>query len=273
MMIQRKSLSFIHLLSTVWFMLCTIYVFILALRQAGFNWFIIFSLSGQWAFILILLVCVYLFAIFRGTGEGSVMQKEHPLTSSSYYMAFYVCAPFLGAIAGILGMMEDNRIEVLLGSITLGTIGATFLAWIAVDSIAGSIEILMPEAKRSRAQRFAQIKLLKQQEKTSREQLLARVMERENLKSRLWADALTPHAQRLAELLMCSDKTFLSAEQEAVKLGIDAWRMGGLGCMRHLHKMTFEIFGQNYSEKAFADYISSWWDGIGMWRNSSPVSK
>ena len=269
---QRKILSLIHLLSTVWFMLCTVYVFILALRQAGFNWFIIFSLSGHWTLLIVLLVCVYLFTIFRGTGESSVMQKEHPLTSSSYFMIFYVCAPFLGAVAGILGMMQGKNVEFLLGGIALGTIGATFLAWIVVDSITASIEILMPQAKKSRAERFAQVKYLKQQEQIKRDQLLARVVEKENSNDRLWREALTPHAEKLAQLLTCDDEAFKSAEQEAVKLGIDAWQRGGLGCMKYLHNMTVELFRQKGNE-SFSDYLSSWWDGIGMWRNTSAILK
>ena len=268
----RKTLSSVHLTSTIWFMLCTGYVFILVLKQAGFNWLVIFSLSGHLALLVMLLVSLYLFSIFRGTGDSSTMQNEHPLTSTMYYMAFYVSAPLLGAIAGLLGMIGETRIEVLSGGIALGTIGATFLTWIVVDCIAGSAELLTPQARKHRAQRLTDIKLRKQQKQTKREQLLADVLEEEKKSNRLWQQALSPQAERLATLLDAGEDDFTEAEKEAIRLGLEAWRMGGLNCMRELHSMAVKVFKQQYNERSFVDYISLWWDGVGMWRSPSVVS-
>jgi len=268
----KKTLRSIHLASTIWFMVCVVYLLVLTLHQAGFNWWIIFSLSGHLALLVVLLVSLYLFSIFRGAENDLTLQNEHPLTSSMYYMAFYVSTPFLGAIAGLLGTLGETRIEALSVGIALGTIGATFLTWIVVDCIAGSVEMLTPAARNYRLQRLADTKERKQQEQTNRKQLLARIAEQENENNRLWQEALIPQANRLANLLACDDASFSSAEQEAIELGVQAWRMGGLNCMKQLRDMAMNVFRQQHNQREFVDYVSTWWDGIGKWRNPSVVS-
>lgn len=261
----------VHLAGTCWFMLCTGIVFIMAMWQAGFNWLIIFSLSGYLALAITLLVSLYLFSIFRGASEGLTMQTEHPLTSTMYYMAFYVSTPFLGAIAGVLGMLGEKTIGPLMGGIATGTIGATFLTWIVVDTIAGSVELLTPQARRHRTQRMARARLIKQFEQTQRELLLARLKKQKSEKNLLWEQSLALEAGELAGLLTCDDASFSSARQQAIGLGVLAWQTGGLNCMKKLRDMAAEIFRREYNTRQFADYISVWWDGIGNWRNPSPA--
>jgi hypothetical protein len=224
------------------------------------------------ALLVILLVSLYLFTIFRGAGKGPDMQKEHPLTSTTYYMAFYVTTPFLGAIAGMLGMMDETRITSLLESAALGTIVATFLTWIVVDSITGSAELLMPQPRKHRAQRLTEAKLQKQQEKANREQLLTYILEEERENESKWERALAPQASRLASLLAAEDADRTAAEQEAITIAAQAWRMGGLNCMRQLRNMTIDAFRRQSNERQFVDYISAWWDGVGNWRNPSPAA-
>jgi hypothetical protein len=251
-------------------MLCTGYVFILALWQAGFNWLVIFSLSGYWALIITLLVSLYLFGVFRGASPGLSMQKEHPLTSTAYYMTFYVSVPFLGAIAGVLGIIGETGVDILSG-VSLGTIGATFLTWMVVDPVAGLLELLAPEPKKYRAERFARARIQKQLEQANRERMLVRIAEQERENERLWKDMFAPQAERLARLLASEGNDFAKAEQDAIDIGVEAWRTGGLICMKYLRDTTAEIFRQRYNERQFVDYISAWWDGIGRWRNPSPV--
>ena len=86
---------------------------------------------------------------------------------------------------------------------------------------------------------------------------------------RLWREMLRPQAERLARLLMSDWIDFEKAEREAVGIGAGAWRIGGIGCMRTLRDMVMEICRQKNPEKKVADYISSWWDGIGSWRSPS----
>lgn len=267
----RKTISIIHMASTVWFILCTSYVFILALWQAGFNWLVIFSLSGYWVLIIVLLISLYLFAIFRGASPRPSMEKEHPLTSTAYYITFYVSTPFLGAIAGLLSLVGDVEIGSPLSRITLGTIIATFLTWIAVDPITGLLELLAPGPKRHRVERLARAQIQKQLEQENRHKMLDRLFEQERENERLWKEAFAPQAERLARLLASDGYNFSKAEQEAINIGVEAWTKGGLMCMRYLRNMATEIFKQQYGERQFVDYISAWWDGIGRWRNLSLV--
>ncbi len=265
----RKTISILHMVSTAWFMLCMGYVFVLALWQAGFNWLVIFSLSGYWALIITLLVSLYLFGVFRGASPGLSMQKEHPLTSTAHYMTFYVSAPFLGAIAGVLSMIGETEVNSPLDGLALGTIGATFLTWIVVDPVAGLLELLVPEPRKHRAERFARARVQKQLEQAHREQMLFRVFEQERENERLWKDMFSPQAERLARLLASEGDDFTKAEREAIAIGVEAWRTGGSICMKYLRDTAVEIFRQQYNERQFVDYISAWWDGIGRWRNPS----
>ena len=263
---SRRTLRLVHLISTIWFMLCTGHASILAMRQAGFNWLVISSLSGYWALLVTLAVSFYLFSIFRGAGKGLSMQKEHPLTSTAYYMTFYVSAPFLGALAGVLAIMGETRVGPLLASISLGTIGTTFLTWVVVDPAAGSLELLTPQARKHRAERLARAHLRKQQEQTNREQLLAQILEEERENERLWRHSLASQADRLATLIAANGADLIGAEQEAIRIGVEAWRMGGLICMRQLHDMAIDAFKRQYTQRQLVDYFSAWWDGIGNWR-------
>src|SRR5680860_247395 len=89
-LLPKKGLKNLHLAGTLWFILCVIFILIKGLRQAGFDWWVIFSLSGHSVVILFVLVSVYLFALFRGGKTVNIQAKAHPLTSSEYYMVLYI---------------------------------------------------------------------------------------------------------------------------------------------------------------------------------------
>jgi hypothetical protein len=268
---KRKTLRSIHLAGTVWFMLCVGYVLVLALRQAGVRWWVLFYLSGHGVLLAFILISLYLFAIFRGVSGGQVHQIEHPLTSTGYYTAFYVTIPFLGGLAGCLGMIGVCTIvQQFLQGIALGTLAATFLVWVIVDPAAGILEVwLSPPAKRHRAQRVAQAKLVRDKEHEERERLLADILEKEDQQKQQWAELLKPQAEKLADLLRAERIDFEVAERQAADIGASAWRIGGIGCMRLLREMALEICKGQQGERTFADYISVWWDGIGNWHNPS----
>ncbi|MBN2314165.1 MAG: hypothetical protein JXM79_09565, partial [Sedimentisphaerales bacterium] len=97
---RRDELRKAHIAGTIWFVLAVGYIFVLALRQAGVRWWVVFSLSGHGVLIVSVLVSLYLFAIFRGISSSQNVEIEHPLTSSTYYAAFYLLTPFLGGLAG-----------------------------------------------------------------------------------------------------------------------------------------------------------------------------
>jgi hypothetical protein len=269
-MFVRRTLKLIHLAGMAWFILCIGYILVLVLLQAGVNWWIIFSLSGHSALLIFLLISLYLFAVFRGAGKSQKIEVEHPLTSTNYYRALYVVAPFLGGMAGILGMIGESRIKQFMLGIALGALGTTFLAWVIIDPVTGLLEMLLPHTSRKhRTERLAQAKAEREKRQKDRERLLAEVLAKEELNQRHWQEALSPKAEKLAGLLTADGVNFKQAEREAVDIGVNAWQMGGLSCMRQLHQMAMDLCKKEYKDLMIIDFVSTWWDGIGSWRNPS----
>jgi hypothetical protein len=291
-MTERRALRRIHLLSTVWFIACIGYLLVAMLRQVGFRWWVIFSLSGPSALYIFLLVSLYLFALYRGIGEAQQIEVEHPLTTSSYYMALYVAVPVLGGLASTLAMMGVTKLDRFVLWVAVGTLYTTSAMWIAVDPAVGLIETLLPASRRHRAERLAQAEAQRRARQEKREHVLAEAFAREERQRQEWQQKLQAQAQRLAALLACPEaESFARAEQEAVDIGAQAWHLGGLVCMRQLHEMTIQTLreigqkatdgGQDAASSSViglpssglrppsSDYLSYWWDGIGDWRRPS----
>jgi hypothetical protein len=262
----RKTLSRVHLVSTIWLMLCLAFILETALRQAGFNWWVIFSLSGHSALLIFLLVSLYLFALFEAGGKGLRENIEHPLTSTAFYVAFYVSAPLIGAFASVLAIIETPNIRQLLSLISLSTLGATFLTWVIVDPLISLSEILTPAAGAHRRQRLATAREQGEQQQQNRKRQIEEVLAKQEMLKNKWKDILKPQAEELAKLLGPSQIERECAEKKAVDIGVDAWQMGGLPCMRQLHDMAIELFRANRQTQVIGDYVMNWWDGIGTWR-------
>jgi len=265
-MTTRKTLRLIHVVSTIWFMACIGYIFVLALHQAGFRWWIIFSLSGHSALVVFLLISLYLFALFRGVGEAQQIEFEHPLTTTSYYMGFYVAAPLLGGLAGMLGMAGASCLADFLLGVAMGTLGTTFVVWVVVDPIAGLVESFLPTSRKHRLERLAEAEAQRRTRQEKREQLLAEAFAREEQERQRWQQHLRPSAERLAVLLKTDSPELPGAEREAVNIGASAWQLGGLSCMRQLRDMTVAIQKDSGNQAITAERLSNWWDGIGDWR-------
>jgi hypothetical protein len=269
-MFRHRTLKLIHLAGTVWFIICIGYILVLTLRQAGVNWWVVFSLSGYGTLMVLMLVSLYLFAIFRGISSSQKVQIEHPLTSASYYRVFYVITPLLGGLAGCLGMIGVSTIGQFVLGVALGTLGTTFLVWVIVDPLAGLLEMLLPPAsRRHRAERLTLAKALRQSRQKNRERLLAEVVANAELERRCWREVLKPKAEKLAGLLTAGEIDFKNVERQAVGIGVNAWQIGGLSCMRELRDMAMALAKE--SNKSVVDYIGVWWDGIGTWREPSLV--
>lgn len=266
---RRNALKLVHFSSTAWFMLCVSYILVLALRQAGFRWWVIFSLSGYSALLVFLLTSLYLFAIFRGIDRSQKIEIEHPLTSSPYYFVFYDVSPFLGGLAGCLGMIGVGRIGEFLLGVAFGTLAATFLVWIVVDPAIALVERFLPASRKHRLERLAQIRQLRQKQQEERRRLLDEILTGEEQQSKRWQEVLQPCAERLVQLLSDRQISCEKAEAEVVDIGANAWRTGGLVCMRQLYYMVAELCRERYQDLPAVDYISSWWDGIGSWRSPS----
>lgn len=152
-MTAKRILKRIHLAATVWFLACVGYLLATALRQAGLQWWLAFSLSGYSTLFIFLLVSLYLFAFVRGAGRDGHVEIEHPLTSANCYLGFYVAAPLLGGLAAVLGAGDTWENPKFPFSVAMGTLGTTFFVWIVLDPLIGIVEMLLPASRRYRAER------------------------------------------------------------------------------------------------------------------------
>ena len=258
-----------HVASTIWFMVCVGYILVLKLHEVGFNWWLIFSLSGHSAIAVSVLVSVYLFALVRDMSGSQQIQVEHPFTGTPSYMGFYVAAPLLGGLAGTFGMIGASDLSRYALGVAMGTLGTTFCVWVVLDPVTGLVETLLPASRRHRAERIARAEMERKARQQKREKLLADAVAREEQERERWRQILQPEAQRLAALL-ADDAPSEHAEQEAVDIGAHAWHLGGLNCMRQLREMAVAITEKKAGAAKAADYVAYWWDGIGDWRRPSP---
>jgi hypothetical protein len=145
-----------HLVATIWFIMCVGYLVATGLCQAGFKWWLVLSLSGYSTFIILMAVSLHLFAFYRGIGGARRMEIKHPLTSSDCYVGFYVSAPLIGGLVVASGTPEAPGMGVSFVSIAMGTLKTTFVVWIVIDPLLGVIEMLSPASRRHRAERTRQ---------------------------------------------------------------------------------------------------------------------
>lgn len=269
---SRTGLKHLHLAGTVWFLLSLALIFVKGLRQAGFNWWIIFSLSGHSIVILFVLVSLYLFALFRGGNPNQGMAIEHPLTSSEHYTLLYLTAPFLGAFAGgVHTFLYYQSIQEALINVALASFGVTFSFWVIADPILASVETFTPKAKAHRNARLEQQRTERLEKQKNRQALLDVLIQKEKENEAIWSETLIPYVPELCELLNINQAGFSNAEKRAAEIAIEAWRLGGLSCMQFLHQKVIEAYQQKNPNRPFADYIIHWWDGIGAWRNPDAV--
>jgi len=269
-MSRRKALKLVHFASTAWFTLSAGYMLVWALRQAGFHWWVIFSLSGHSALIVFMLVCLYLGAMYRGVTRSQKTEIEHPLTTSVYYSVFYDVTPFLGALAGGLSGIGVSKATLYLLMIAAGSFWGTFLVWIIVEPAAGLIEMLLPSSRQHRRKRLAQARAAKKEEQLERQRLLAEIEAEEEVERAPWAELLPLYAEKLAALLANGGVAEERRETKAVDIGVKAWQIGGLNCMQQLHSMAMDLCKERNHDSKVIDYISIWWDGIGSWRSPLP---
>jgi hypothetical protein len=259
---NQMLLKRIHICGTLWFLLCAAGLLILSLRQAGFRWWVVFSLSGYWAVFLFFLFSIYLFAIYQGVVRNQ-NPVEHPLTTSYSYIMLYDAAPFLGSVSGLLAATGWSWLS-LLNAAAQGTLAMTFLMWIVIDPIVGLIESALPASMAARRQRVRDQRCRKIMLKHENEELLRRLEQQEaELKSQ-WGQYFAPYAREAARLLCCEEQTD-AHQRRLVELGAMAWQQGQLVCMQYFHEMILREIG-NRPDRPTVDYAALYWDGIGVWR-------
>jgi hypothetical protein len=157
-MATKMALKRIHLAATAWFVACVGYLIAVGLRQAGFNWWLVFSLSGYSTGMLLLLVCLYLFAFFHGIRGTRRTEDEHPLTGTYGYMLLYVSTPLLAGLVTATGTEAVPGTSGYLIRVAMGTLKATFAAWVVIDPLLGILEMDLPASRSHRAERLARAK-------------------------------------------------------------------------------------------------------------------
>jgi len=262
-MSSQRILKLVHFNSTVWFVVSAGFLLVVALRQAGAGWWLIFSLSGYSAVLIFLLISLYLFAVFRGVVQ--TRKREHPLTTSIYYMTFYDISPFLGALAGVISTVGGGNMVQQLATISIGSLATTFFVWIVLDPVIGSVEMVLPASREHRRRRQAHVKAMRQRQRIDNERLLAKLQEEEALKQQRLGEFLPPLAEKLAGLLANYATDSRHVEPEVIQIGARAWRLGGIICMRQLHEMAIETYRKKFQSRHIIDHIAIWWDGIGNW--------
>ena len=178
--------------------------------------------------------------------------------------------PLLGGLAGCMGMIGISTLSQFALGLAYGTLGMTFLVWVIVDPSVGLLETLLPTVSRKhRSKRIADTKVLRQIRQENRDNLLKEVSVKEKLQRQHWREELKPKAEQLASMLTADEIDFKQLECEAVGIGVNAWQIGGLSCMRELRNMAIDLARER--NKSVVDYIGVWWDGIGNWREPSLV--
>lgn len=258
-------LKLLHFCGTGWFFVCASFLLIVAMRQAGAAWWLIFSLSGYSALIAFIFISIYLFAVFRGAVRGK-SEQEYPLTSSIQYIVFYDICPFLGALAGVFSVVDSGPVVQKLTLVATGSLATTFLVWIILDPLVGLVEMCFPTSRKLRNKRIAAAKAERLQIQLENNQLLQNLGEQELSSLQSWQPVLEPLARTLAKLISRDGVDYGMCEARAVEIGAKAWSLGGIACMQHLHKMAIADHVVNYHGEDGVDYISFWWDGIGTWR-------
>ncbi|MBN1124250.1 MAG: hypothetical protein JXA82_04520 [Sedimentisphaerales bacterium] len=260
---EQRSRKLVHLLGTLWFIAGAGFLLIVKMRQAGWSWWLIFSLSGHSAVLVFFLVTIYVFAVYRGVVRTQT-EVEHPLTSTVYYGIFYNLAPLLGSLAGLFSSIGLQTIYQQILTMATGSLVTTFLIWIVIDPVVSIIEGLSPRSRIAQKWRHGRAKLLRKRLRMESERLLNDLFHQELLSRQRRESQLMPWADRITELLDSNLPLDESTEAEVITLGAKAWTLGGMAAMRQLHEMVRMKLAS--TETVVVDFPAIWWEGIGDWK-------
>lgn len=263
----RRIIKIIHLSNSALFIAGAIYIFIYTFHKAGRNWLFVASLSGYSIMMVLFLFSFYLFAVYRGISSNQNVKEEHPLTTNLTYLLFYNISPLYGIF--LVWLISFNRYTAAdyLLRMSIGSVAATFLIWIIIDPVIGLLEMLLPSSRSHRTLRIAQSQEEKKREYEERQKLLSDIQINEQNNRLKWQQMLEKDAEELANLISIGQSYDKELENRVIELGVKAFRIGGIECMKHLLFMAKEICGRKPCVVRNIDYISIWWDGIGNWRS------
>ena len=261
-----------HFLNTAWFILCIAFISVISLRQAGLEWWVIFSISGYSLITVFFFLSAYLFAIFRGVNRNAEPDIEHPVTSLKIYKIVYCLTPMLGFATGAaaqIGLEDVTYIHIITNG-TMGTFIITIMAWVIMDPAITILEGYNPASRKSKAERLEKIRKKKQEVRIKREKLLAELAEKEKIEKEKQKTLLEDPADKLSDLIISGIRGSEGARNpEVIDLGVMAWQIGGLKCMMMLRDLAWEKCREKGIPSGIIDEVDYWWDGIGEWRTRS----
>jgi hypothetical protein len=149
---------------------------------------------------------------------------------------------------------------------SVGSVASTFLMWIIIDPLAGLLEMFLPSSRMRRRIRVKNLQELRKREFEKRKNILEEISRSCQYDRLKWQQILENDANELARLISRNRIDDKCTEMKVVELGVKAFRIGGIECMRHLYFMTRQICERKMQVVPNLDYISIWWDGIGSWR-------
>ena len=269
----RRILKRIHFSGTAWFLLSAAFLLILALRQAGATWWLIFSLSGYSAVLLFFIISIYLFAVFRGVVRSQKIETEHPLTTAPSYMVFYGISPFLGALVGLCSTIDLSGFTPQATAVAVGSMVTTFLVWIVFDPAVGFIEMLLPASRGHRRKRLETARVLKKQQQAENQKLLAELTENDRKNKQKWANFLEANTAVLAEISTGPHSLHSRTKAHIAQIGAAAWELGGLACMNILYQMTMEVCQKKPICRLPLEQIAFSWEGVGNWHKPDLAEK
>lgn len=236
----------------------------------GFHWWVTFSISSYSAVIVLFLMTVYLFAVYKGVVRNS-NSIEHPLTTSPYYVLLYDLTPFLGSIAGLYAASFSQSVLFIFSTAAQGTLVMTFVMWILLDSLAGLIESSFPQSIEHRKNRVAEMHERKRLQALERQKLFEQIDLQEKQSRSGWTLLFQPYAVEVADLLCGRSGNVQSVQKRIIELGALAWRQGGLLAMQFFYTIIREEVKERINRPP-VDFVTLYWDGIGNWRRPEDLS-
>lgn len=260
----------LHFLNTLLFIFCTGAIVAQSLRQAGFEWWVIFSISGLSSVTVIFLLCVYIFAIFRGFNRHEDPEIEHPVTSLKIYKVLYCFTPVLGFLTGFLCQAEEYETILSKASFINGSMGTfiiTLLIWVTLDPAVTIMESYLPASKKSRDARIEKARIEREKLLAKRMAMLEELSVKEKAERQEQKLILDEPAEQLSDLILSGLRGSAgSRHPEVISLGVKAWQMGGIKSMKLLRDLAWEKCHKKGIKAGIIDEVDYWWDGIGDWR-------
>lgn len=247
----------------VWFGLCAIYM-VARTIWGDVAWGVL-SAFRQGAAWVLLLVCSLFAAVFHRLGKRQETACEHPVTRSGQYAWFCRISPFLGgtggALAGLLGPKAADWPAWAAG----GTVLVVGLSRLVATPLLYAAEMLLPASRRHLKARIAAAKAQRREAQLAKERILAEIEADAQRTVEEWNAILRPRASELARMTITGPAALEAYRGRIVDIGIEAWQLGRVACMRHLHTMAIEAAKEEASDPRSIEFIAPCWEGIGHW--------